>query len=168
MDNISADHGFAHTVSVCLAYGTSEWCRSRIKDKYLQDMQLSPTSPQYVAILSDSKASLNEARDLFFGVLQQYDTTTGKVLADVHLRLAYLLQNMGDWVKALAHLHACLDILVEESSTFCTFCYQKRSDDDTMLCCSVCHVSRFYNVECQKQAYKKSMMASGDVVVTHK
>jgi len=69
---------------------------------------------------------------------------------------------------ALAHLHSCLDILVEEGVFACAFCIQKRDDDDSMLCCSECHVSRFCNVECQKQAYKKSMMASLHMVVPHR
>ena len=172
LGKISSNQSFTYTFDLYLSYGTSEWCRSRMQDKYLQDMHLSPTSPQYIAISSDSKACLNQARDLFFGVLKEYDRRTGqhdlKVLADVHLRLAYLLQNTGDVVEALAHLHGCLDILVDESKTFCTFCYQKRYDEDSMLSCSVCHVSRFCNVECQKMAYKRNKIATGEMVVTHK
>jgi len=68
----------------------------------------------------------------------------------------------------MGHLHGCLDILVAEGVFACAFCSQKRDHDDIMLCCSVCHVSTFCNVECQTQAYKKSMMASSTMVVLHR
>jgi len=68
----------------------------------------------------------------------------------------------------MGHLHSCLDVLVAEGVFACAVCLQKRDHDDTMSCCSVCHVSRFCNVECQTQAYKKSMMACSTMVVPHR
>ena len=76
---------------------------------------------------------------------------------------------MGKTDEAITHLRSCLNIQVDKLlNNQCRFCGQISTDDCTIQKCSVCRVSKFCNVACQKAASTKRHMATGRIVVTHK
>ena len=172
IEGISKSKALAYLMPLYMAYATSEWCRARLAEKEVCDRQVPHSSPEYAEMVTHCNECLQGAYEMLKSVVQQSGAIADAgndmgIVANAHLTLAYMLHHVGRAQEAMGHLHGCLDVLVAEAVFACAFCSQKRDHDDTMLSCSVCRVSRFCNVECQTQAYKKSMMACSTMVVPH-
>jgi len=173
IQGLSKNKALAYLMPLNMAYATSEWCRARLAEKEVCDRQVPRSSPEYTQMVTNCNDYLQGEYEMLKSVVGHSDDIADAgdemdIVANAHLTLAYLLHRVGKAEEAMGHLHSCLDVLVAEGVFACAFCSQRREHDDTMLCCSVCHVSRFCNVECQTQAYKKSMMACSTMVVPHR
>lgn len=138
-------------------------CTQTVRGRLRKSGEFVANTELWTSVMARSKALFKKC------ILDKASCGISTPHSNVILWLAYLSFGLNQSDEALAYLREYLDMQIDKTQrSQCCFCGQINTAAFMLQKCSVCRVSKFCNVACQRAASTKRHMACARIVVTHK